>query len=89
MLGSLNASFAMLSSAYGPDPTTTGLIRGRLVTIGDVGKETVSALKGQPLLLVIVILNVLMLAMVGYAVKAAQDYNHVIIAKLIEKCGPQ
>jgi hypothetical protein len=57
------------------------------VTLGDVGKETVNALKGQPLLLVVVILNVLMLFMVGYSVRTAQQNNHAILQLALEKCG--
>jgi hypothetical protein len=57
------------------------------MTLGDVGKETIDALKGQPLLLVIVILNVLMLFMVGYAVRTAQENNHAILKLAIERCG--
>jgi hypothetical protein len=57
------------------------------MTLGDVGRDTVSALKGNPLLLVVVILNVLMLFMVGYAIKTAQDNNHAILTLALEKCG--
>jgi hypothetical protein len=57
------------------------------MSLGEVGKETISALKGQPLLLVVVILNVLMLFMIGYAVRTAQENNHAIVQSLIEKCG--
>lgn len=57
------------------------------MTLGDVGKETIGALKGQPLLLVVVILNVLMLFMVGYSVRTAQANNHAILQLAIEKCG--
>lgn len=57
------------------------------MTLGDVGKETVNALKGQPLLLVVVILNVLMLFMVGYSVRTAQQNNHAILQLALEKCG--
>lgn len=58
------------------------------MTFSDVGKTTVDALKGQPMLLVIVILNVLMLFMVGYAVRTAQENNHAILKLALEKCGP-
>jgi hypothetical protein len=58
------------------------------MTLGDVGRDTISALKGQPLLLVVVILNVLMLFMIGYSVKTAQENNHVILKMALEKCGP-
>jgi hypothetical protein len=57
------------------------------MTIGDLGKETIGALKGQPMLLVVVILNVLMLFMIGYAVRTAQDNNHAILKLALEKCG--
>lgn len=57
------------------------------MTLGDVSKDTVSALKGQPLLLVVVILNVLMLFMIGYSVRTAQANYHELFTKLIEKCG--
>jgi hypothetical protein len=62
-------------------------IVGSPMSLGEVGKETISALKSQPLLLVVVILNVLMLFMVGYSVRTAQENNHSIVAALIEKCG--
>lgn len=58
-----------------------------LVTLGQVSNTTVDALKGQPLLLVVVILNVLMLFMVGYSVRTAQANNHAILQLAIEKCG--
>lgn len=58
------------------------------MTLGDVGRDTVNALKGQPLLLVVVILNVLMLFMIGYAVRTAQENNHIILKMALEKCGP-
>jgi hypothetical protein len=57
------------------------------MSLGEVGKETINALKGSPMLLVIVILNVLMLFMIGYAVRTAQDNNHAILKLAIEKCG--
>lgn len=58
------------------------------MTLGEVSKETVGALKSQPLLLVVVILNVLMLFMVGYSVRTAQENNHAILKLALEKCGP-
>jgi hypothetical protein len=58
------------------------------VTLGGTANATVDALKGQPLLLVVVILNVLMLFMVGYAVRTAQENTHVILKLALEKCGP-
>ena len=57
------------------------------MTLGDVSKETVSALKGQPMLLVIVLLNVLMLFLVGYSIRTAQANNHAILTLALEKCG--
>jgi hypothetical protein len=57
------------------------------MTLSDVGKETVNALKGSPMLLVIILLNVFMLFMIGTAIKQAQDNNHAIIKLAIEKCG--
>lgn len=57
------------------------------MTLGEVSKEAVGALKGQPLLLVVVILNCLMLFMVGYSVRTAQANNHAILQMMIEKCG--
>jgi hypothetical protein len=57
------------------------------VTLGDVSKETIGALKGQPLLLVVVVLNVLMLALIGYSVRTAQQNNHAILQLALEKCG--
>jgi hypothetical protein len=56
------------------------------MSLGEVGKETISALKGQPLLLVIVILNVLMLGMVGFADWTTEENNHAILKLAIEKC---
>jgi hypothetical protein len=56
------------------------------MSLGEVGKETIVALKGQPLLLVVVILNVLMLALIGYSVRTAQANNHAILQLALEKC---
>jgi hypothetical protein len=56
--------------------------------VGNVGVTTVNALKGQPLLLVVVILNVLMLFLIGYSVRTAQENNHIILRMALEKCGP-
>ena len=57
------------------------------MTLGEVSKETIGALKGQPLMLVVVILNVLMLFLVGYSVRTAQANNHAILMLAMEKCG--
>lgn len=57
------------------------------MTLGDVSKEAVGALKGQPILLVIVILNVLMLVLIGYSVRTAQANYHSILTTALEKCG--
>jgi hypothetical protein len=57
------------------------------MSLGEVGKETINALKGSPMLLVVVILNVLMLGMIGYSVRTAQANNHAILALALERCG--
>jgi hypothetical protein len=57
------------------------------MTLGDAANKSIDALKGQPMLLVVVILNVIMLFMVGYAIRTAQENNHAILKLAIEKCG--
>jgi hypothetical protein len=57
------------------------------MTIGDLGRDTIGALKGQPLLLVVVVLNVLMLGLIGFSVRTAQANNHAILQIALEKCG--
>lgn len=57
------------------------------MTLDGIGRETVSALKGQPLLLVVVLLNLMMLALIGYSVKTAQENSHAILQIALEKCG--
>jgi hypothetical protein len=57
------------------------------MTLADVGKEAVSALKGNPLMLVVVILNVIMLFLVGWSVSTAQANHTAILTLALEKCG--
>ena len=57
------------------------------MTLGEVGKETVGALRSTPLMLVVVLLNVMMLALIGYSVMNAQANTRHIIELALEKCG--
>jgi hypothetical protein len=57
------------------------------MTLGDVGRDTVSALKGNPLMLVVVLLNVLMLILIGFSLRQTQENNSEIVKLAIEKCG--
>lgn len=59
-----------------------------MVNLGETAKETIGALKGQPLLLVVVILNVLMLAMIGWSVREAQGNHRAILQLALERCLP-
>lgn len=55
------------------------------MTFGDVSKETVGALKTQPILLVVVILNVLMLGLIYY-IGSAQREERAQLTKYLIDC---
>ena len=56
------------------------------MTLGNIGSETVSALKSSPLLLVIVILNAGMIWALLYAASAQREERQELTKILVENC---
>ena len=52
-----------------------------------LGLETIGALKGSPLLLVVVVLNVGMIFALLYVANAQKDERQILTKMLVESCG--
>jgi hypothetical protein len=56
------------------------------MTLGGVANETVSALKGSPLLLVVVILNAGMIFALIYVASTQREERQMLTKILVENC---
>ena len=56
------------------------------MTLGSIGTETVNALKGSPLLLVVVILNAGMIFSLIYVAGAQREERQLLTKMMIENC---
>lgn len=59
------------------------------MTLGNIGSETVNALKTSPLLLVVVILNAGMIWALLYVAAAQRDERQMLTKVMIENCQPR
>jgi hypothetical protein len=58
------------------------------MTLGNIGSETISALKTSPLLLVVIILNAGMIFALIYVAGAQRDERQILTKMLVENCQP-
>jgi hypothetical protein len=60
-----------------------------MTNLGNLGSETVNALKASPLLLVVIILNAGMIFALMYVASAQRDERQTLTQMLIQNCKPQ